>query len=336
MTTLTTQSYLLPSADLGPENPLPSFHAPNHNLKGPVDDGVPEEDRRRLGWEVGYRILPHRIQDGYNRDKKPREFRGIVLENENLRATSLPELGGRLVSLFHKPTQRELLDRNPVFQPANLAIRNAWFSGGIEWNMSHFGHHFLTCSPVFAARVEVPEGYPVLRLYEWDRVKCFPWQIDFHLPPGSEFLFARVRLVNPHDHEISMFWWTNIAVPEADGVRMLAPAETALHCTAGYPFDLVKLPKWNGVDLTYSTKLQYAQEFFCRIPEDQRRWVAALDRNGTGFVETSTRRLRGRKLWAWGMNEGGRHWQEYLSQPGRAYIEIQAGLARTQLESVPF
>jgi hypothetical protein len=29
------------------------------------------------------------------------------------------------------------------------AIRDTWFSGGIEWNIGHFGHTVHTCSPVF-------------------------------------------------------------------------------------------------------------------------------------------------------------------------------------------
>jgi len=334
-TTLSIRSYESLAADLGDENPLPVFRDAKHDLELPLDPNVTAEDRRYLGWQVGYRVLPYRMQDGYNRDKKRWSLRAVVLENEILRATFLPELGGRLVSLIHKATDRELLDRNPVFQPANLAIRNAWFSGGIEWNAGQFGHHCLTCSPVFAARVETPEGYPVLRLYEWDRMKCYPWQIDFHLPPGSEFLFACVRLVNPHERELPMYWWTNIAVPEADDVRVLAPATTALHYMLGSSMSQIDLPVWHGTDLSYATRLKFAQEFFCRIPDGRRRWIAALDATGTGLVETSTRRLRGRKLWAWGMNEGGRHWQDFLSQPGRAYIEIQAGLAYTQLESVP-
>src|SRR5206468_1078732 len=147
---------------------------------------MPEEDRRYLGWQTAWRALPYRMQDGYNRNKRVQGLPSLVLENEMLRATFLPGLGGRLASLYQKAAGRELLSRNPVFQPANLALRNAWFSGGIEWNPGGPpGHHYLTCSPVFAARVEGPDGAPILRIYEWDRVQRFPWQIDFHLPPGS-------------------------------------------------------------------------------------------------------------------------------------------------------
>ena len=68
------------------------------------------------------------------------------------------------------------------------------------------------------------------------------------------------------------------------------------------------------------------------IPSGERRWIAALDGAGSGLVQTSTDRLIGRKLFQWGVGAGGRRWQEWLSGPDAEYIEIQAGLARTQLE----
>jgi hypothetical protein len=259
----------------------------------------------------------------------------LVLENEHLRATVAPELGGRLLSLIDKDADYELLDRNPVFQPANLALRNAWFSGGVEWNPSHFGHHYQTCSPVYAARVRGSRGEPVLRIYEWDRVKAFPWQVDFHLPPGARFLFTRVRLVNPHDAELPMYWWTNIAVPERARTRTICPVETALHSTDGKEVSSMTVPMHKGLDTSYAQNMPGAREFFFRIPAEQRKWVAALEDDGRGLAHVSTPRLRGRKAFYWGMNQGGRQWQEFLAAPGRAYLEIQAGLARTQMESVP-
>lgn len=335
MTTLRIAPYTLPAAELGPENPLPMFRGEEDDVAVELDASVPAEDRWYMGWRIAHRVLPHRMQDCYTRRKRVRDLDSVVLENDRLKATFLTQYGGRLVSLVHKGEGRELLARNPVFQPANLALRNAWFSGGIEWNSGQCGHHYLTCSPLFVAEVEGIDGEPALRLYEWDRVKGYTWQIDFVLPDGSDVLLAHTRIVNPHDEPIAMYWWTNIAVDEREDVRVLIPAETALCNPYWQAMSVVDLPVVAGHDVTYSTRTPHAFDFFSRIPEERRRWVAALDVRGTGFFEVSTGRLRGRKLFCWGNGPGGRRWQEFLAEPGHAYIEIQSGLARTQMESVP-
>ena len=302
-----------------------------------VDVSVNAEDRYRLGWQCGHRVLPYRLQDGFDRQRQEREIPVLVLENEHLSAIVAPGLGGRLLSLFDKDTQRELLDRNPVFQPANLALRNAWFSGGIEFNGGQFGHHHLTCSPLFATRIVGSMGEPALRVYEWDRVKCFPYQIDFHLPPGSRFLFTHVRIVNPHDHEIPMYWWTNMALPENENTRVLCPADTILDTDLDAPLVARAGAPWKaeGHDLTYGCKMPRSRECFFRLSPSQRPWEAVVEADGRGFMHVSTSRLMGRKVFYWGTGPDGRHWQEFLSTAGRSYLEIQAGLARTQMEHVP-
>jgi len=335
MTELRCEAYTIPAADIGPENPLPVFRGTDDDSPVGLGDNVPDEDRRYMGWRTAFRVLPHRMQDGYSRERRLRDLPAVVLENEFLRATFLPDSGGKLASLIYKPLGRELLHRNPVHQPANLALRTAWLSGGVEWNSGQPGHHYLTCSPVFAARLEGPDGSPSLRIYEWDRVKGFTWQVDFWLPDRSPVLFARTRIVNPHPYEIAMYWWTNVAVDEREDVRVLVPADTALcHAYRG-GLEVVPLPRALDRDLTYSMRSPHAADFFSRIPAERRKWIAALDGRGGGFFETSTDRLRGRKLFCWGMGRGGRQWQEFLAAPGHAYIEIQAGLARTQMECVP-
>ncbi len=276
------------------------------------------------------------MQDSYTRTRGAREFRVAVLENEILRATFLLEYGGRLWSLFHKPAGRELLDRNPVFQPANLALRNAWFSGGVEWNIGTTGHCPFTCSPLFAARVEGPEGLPILRLYEWERLRQVPFQIDAYLPDGSPVLFISVRIVNPHAATVPMYWWSNIAVPETPETRVLVPAASAYSFGyGGRGLARVPVPDVDGVDVSYPTNIGRAADFFFHIDDGQRPWITALDAGGRGLIQASTPRLRGRKLFLWGTGEGGRRWQTFLAEPGHAYIEIQAGLARTQLEHLP-
>jgi len=336
MTELRLEELVIPGAKLGPESALPALNAPPdpHAVAERAPD-IPEEDQRYVGYGRVSSCLPYRLQDGYRRQRSPQTFRVAVLENEVLTATFLLERGGRLHSLLHKPSGRELVEVNPVFQPANLAIRNAWFSGGVEWNIGLIGHCPFTCSPLFAARVEGPDGTPVLRLYEWERIRCVPFQLDVWLPEQSPVLFVRGRIANPNGREVPMYWWSNIGVTESVGTRVLVPADHAYQF--GYPGGLrrVPVPVREERDISYPTNSPTSTDFFFRLPDGQRPWIAAIDEAGRGLAQVSTDLLKGRKLFVWGMNEGGRRWQEFLSEPGHAYFEIQAGLARTQAEHLP-
>jgi len=325
------------SADLGVDNPLSPLHPPVSFACGmKIDGSVPPHARKYLGYGLDTGCLPYSLQDGYSRSRHVSEMKVAVLENEILRATLLLEYGGRLWSLIHKPTGRELLYVNPVFQPANLAIRNAWFSGGVEWNFALRGHSPHTCSPMFAARIIGQDGSPMLRLWEWERLRGILYQLDIQLPAKSSWLFVRVRIFNPHDHEIPMYWWSNIAVPEKKDIRVLIPADAAYHFDYSKVMTRVPVPyDEHRVDTSYATNLRKSADYFYDIADGKRPWIASLDAEGRGLIETSTMLLRGRKLFAWGMHSGGRNWQKFLSDGRSPYIEIQSGLAQTQYECCP-
>ncbi len=327
---LRVETFTMPAADLGAENPLPPLVTPTPANRPSLTGDEPEPDLKYVGWGCDHGLLPYRLQDGYNRDRRPRGFRAVVLENEHLRATFLPELGGRLWSLVSRRDDRELLFRNPVFQPADLAARNAWFSGGVEWNCSIPHHTPLTCEPLFAATLTRPDGTPVLRQYEWDRIRGALYQLDAWLPTGSPVLYVGVRYLNPHADEIPAYWWSNIAVPETPDTRVIVPADEAFRNAYSGGFDLLAI-----ADRTYPAREPHATDYFYRVPLDARPWVTALRADGQGLFQTSTARLKGRKLFVWGQGPGGKRWQEFLSLPGQAYIEIQAGLARTQGACLP-
>ncbi|WP_441246992.1 DUF5107 domain-containing protein [Kitasatospora sp. McL0602] len=300
------------------------------------DTGVTDpEMRRNLGHGRPPTLLPYTRQDDYDRTRTPRELPTVVLENDVLTATFLPGYGGRLWSLLHRPSGRELLHRNEILQPANLALRDAWLAGGVEWNLGTTGHWPLTCSPLHAVLLHAADGTPVLRMYEFERMRRLVLQIDAWLPAGSPVLYVHVSVHNPAEQETPCYWWSNIAVPETEKVRVVGPADRAFHFD--YTADLrhVAFPHFEGSDRSYPGRLPRAADYFLDIPDGERRWIAALDETGSGLVQTSTDRLRGRKLFHWGTATGGRQWQEWLSGPGAAYLEIQAGLARTQLEHLP-
>ncbi|MCA6090799.1 DUF5107 domain-containing protein [Streptomyces sp. SCA3-4] len=334
-TTIRRAVLTLPAASLGPENPLPPLAAPRDVHAGVRHADLPGDMARQMRYAPLRSLLPVRRRDDYGRERVPADVDAVVLENDRLRVTVLPTLGGRVHSLVHKPTGRSLVYSNPVLQPAGFALNGAWFSGGIEWNTGATGHGTLSVAPLHAARVPAPDGGDMLRLWEWERLRDLPFQVDLWLPDGSDFLYAGIRVRNPHDRPAPVYWWSNTAVPEGPGTRVLAPADAAWHF--GYERSLrrVPVPEWDGADRTYPLGCEGHADYFYDLPDGERRWIAALDEDGHGLVQTSTDLLRGRKLFLWGTGEAGRRWQEWLTEPGTAgYAEIQAGLARTQLEHV--
>ncbi|MYW66849.1 DUF5107 domain-containing protein [Streptomyces sp. SID8379] len=335
MTEIRREVLTLPGAEVGRDNPLPPLRPLDevHELDERTRAELPLDMARQVGYRPLRSVLPERILDGYGRDRAPVDLDAIVIENERLRVTVLPGLGGRIASLVHKPSERELLYRNPVFQPANFALNGAWFSGGIEWNIGATGHTTLSCAPVHAARVTAPDGGEMLRLWEWERLRDLPFQVDLWLPEDSDFLYVGVRVRNPHEKPAPVYWWSNIAVPEDR--RVIAPAEEAWHFGYEHTLRTVPVPEHEGADRTYPLGSEFPADYFYEVEDGRRRWIAALDDVGHGLVQTSTDLLRGRKLFVWGSGPGGRRWQEWLTEPGTGgYAEIQAGLARTQLEHV--
>lgn len=335
-----TAPYSIPAATLGPENPLPDIKNISYiHAEIEATNAVPRRLTTYIDKGMVDTMLPYTQQDNYDRNRVLRSFKAVILENNHLKATFIPELGGRLWSLWDKDSGRELLYCNPVFQPGNLALRNAWFSGGVEFNVSIKGHHPMTCSDMFAQYITMSDGTPGVRMFEYERIRGTAYGFDAWLPDDSKLLFIRPRIENTTEQTVWTYWWSNIAVSYTDGMRVIVPATKTFVNYADdnhYYLDFADVPVAKGVDITYPKNVKIAQDFFFYIPNKANKWIAAVDENGVGMMQCSTRNLLGRKLFVWGDSHGGDNWKNFLSDgTNNGYVEIQAGLARTQLEHIP-
>lgn len=314
------------------------FPAIRELIKSEISAELDEDDGLFIGYGMMSDGLPYTLQDDYDYPEEELTFKAAILENEYLKAVFLPELGGRLWSIYDKENKRDLILENTRFIPCNLAIRNAWFAGGVEFNCGRRGHDEQTVSPRYAAVVETEE-FPVLRIYEYQRDRGTPFQYDCFLPENSRFLYIRCRIYNPNDYVVPMYWWSNIATAEVKGSRIVVPAKDTFanwYTNGSHALAKLSLPDGEGFDGTYPTNFQYVKDHFYNIPESHRCYECQFMPDGYGFCHVSTRRLRGRKLFVWGQSQGGRHWNRKLLGPGLdSYIELQGGLGRSQQECLP-
>lgn len=329
-----------PSADMGEVNPLADIYNIEYiHARYELTENISKEDKKHIGKGMINSILPYTIQDNYNRDRKPRTFKAVVLENEFLKATFLPELGARLWSLFDKEHNKELLYKNPVFQPANLAIRNAWFSGGVEFNVGIKGHNMLTCENYFTRIATTKDGEEVVQLYEYERVRGVAFGINAYLPKGSKALYLKDTIENLSDSDTWTYWWSNIAVPDTKGTRVIVPTNRSfksMYDDGHYILDKIDIPYHIDLDVSYPKNLPRSLDFFYEIPKEaHERWITAIPEDGVGLLQASTKEMIGKKLFVWGQGVGGKNWGNWLSDGTGGYIEIQSGLAYTQLEHIP-
>ncbi|MBR3967389.1 MAG: DUF5107 domain-containing protein [Clostridia bacterium] len=109
---LTFEKITLKSANLGGKNNIPDIIAPKNPLWFTCDETVSEKERELIGVGMVASMLPYKTQNLYDRNFAPREYTAAILENDYLKAVFLPELGGRLWSLYDKRLKRDIIYKN--------------------------------------------------------------------------------------------------------------------------------------------------------------------------------------------------------------------------------
>lgn len=331
------------------ENPLPMMCERERDqypaLINPED--WPKEKLTYYGEENGFRVLPYKILDRYERTLKQRQYKLVILENENLRAEILPDFGGKLYSLKDKSTGKDLVFRDPIIRMCNIAARDAWTAGGIEWNLGQHMHTYFACSPVYVAKLHDTQGNEFVRIYEYERLRGIFYQLDFHLPSGAKALFTHGRVINDSGRDVFFDWWSDMGIKEEEKMRVLSGADMVAYISPvkdrkeeGFPFDFgycsqKELSKRFGFDVTYPEYFKFCGEYFLQGPKECRSpWLSAVYPDGFVFFNRSTSRLINKKMFTWGTHNAGNRWKDYLFDKNIGnHIEIQSGMATTQHHS---
>lgn len=329
---LTFADVTLKSADLGGESLIPDIHDASINPFMICDESVTDELRENVGKGMLKTRIPYKDQNMYNRVFSQKIYKAAILENEHLKAVFLPELGGRLWSLYDKDAQRDLVYENGAVIYGNLGFSNVWFVGGVEWNVGFRGHSAFGCRTLFTRKLIGKNGNDILQMYEYEEKRGVVYCVNATLDGGV--LLVRPEIHNVSDGETYMYWWTNIAVDETVNTRTFVPTDHSFitsYREGGYNISRKKIPFINGADISPCGMAPEAIDYFYDIPKDSKKWICSLREDGKGLLHCSSDRLIGRKNFLWGQNAGGRHWNEWLTD-GRDYYEIQAGLIKTQFE----
>lgn len=275
---------------------------------------------------------PYAKQDLVAKTKTDRAYRAVLLENEYLKVTCLPELGGRIISVLDKTTNEEMFHRNNEIKPALIAMRGAWISGGIEWNPGPQGHTVIVVSPVDVTTMKEKDGSASLVIGNTEKMFRTRWTVKLTLHPGKAFLDEEIRIFNPTDGTHPYYFWNCTAFPNRPGTRFIYPM-TLGSDHAGTTF--FQWPVNKGKDLTWLKNYDTMTSIFAYECSFDFFGAYDVDRN-QGIVSYANHyTLPGKKAWTWGTDDFGVVSQMALSDAGREgapYIEVQSGPLRTQAD----
>jgi Flp pilus assembly protein TadD len=271
---------------------------------------------------------PYTLRENLTDRRASARWRTLELENEYLRCTVLPDLGGHLYGCVDKSNGAQMFYANTAIKKARVAYRGAWAALGIEFNFP-VSHNWATVSPVDHAVVKNTDGSASVWVGNVDRVYGMQWRVSLTLRPGSSVLEQGVTLYNPSDVRHRFYWWNNAAVRVWDDSRIEYP----MRFTASHGFK--EIDTWPvsqaGVDLsvvgnhTFGPVSQFShgsREAFMGVYHP---------RTEAGVVHySSPEDAPTKKIWSWGRDADGLDWRKALSDDESAYVEVQAGLFRNQ------
>jgi tetratricopeptide (TPR) repeat protein len=270
---------------------------------------------------------PYVMQDHLSRKKVDRTYKALFLENEYLKVTCMPELGGRLHSVLDKTQNKEMFHLNRVIKPGMIAMRGAWVSGGVEWNSGPHGHTVTAVSPVNALMGQNNDGSAYLEISNTEQIFRTRWTVRVTLHPGRKYLDERIRIANPTDGMHPYYFWNCTAFPNQPGTRFIYPMTLGTDHNAR---EFFRWPVDKGRDLTWlKNYATYASVFSVNCTYD---FFGAYDVDADrGIVQVANHNeLGGKKAWTWGEWEFGKVAQKNLTDEDGPYIEVQSGPLPTQ------
>ena len=271
---------------------------------------------------------PYTLRTNLTGVKADHAWRAIFLENEYLKCSVLPDIGGHLYTCIDKISGQPMFYANPSIKKAEIGYRGAWAAFGVEFNFP-ISHNWVSMSPVDFAYATHDDGSASVWVGNIDRPYGMQWEVELVLRPGSTLLEERVTLYNRSDIRHRYYWWNNAGIQVWDDSRVEYPMRfVAAHGYAevnpwpidaeGRDLSVIK----NQTNGPVSFFVHGSHEPFMGIWNPQTQ---------TGIVHFAEYRdLPGKKIWSWGVDQADLDWRKALSDNNSAYVEVQAGLFRNQ------
>src|SRR5687768_9957115 len=246
-----------------------------------------------------------------------KKYRFVVLENSNLKATICPDLGGKVFSLVHKPSGKEVLYVPDVIRYTRILPRFYFTAGGIE--VSFPISHSPTQNETVLYKIDRTNDRFYVTCGERELRFGMQWSVEYSLGASDNFLTQRMVFVNPGKSTYPWMSWSNAALPAAYDTRYYFPkGEVLAHSSKVDTIDWLKEGPATEADIREMTG------YFWKT-KDVNAFGAFTPSIGSGLYHIADEKsASGIKLWSYGRGSDSA-WSVLSTEKHQTYIEIQGG-----------
>ncbi len=278
------------------------------------------------------KIYPYPFRDRITDIREQNTYKALHLENDYIKLSILPELGGRLLSAVDKTNNYEIFYHQHVIKPALIGMLGAWISGGIEWCVFHH-HRSTTYMPVDYTLTDNADGSKTIWFGELERRHRMKWIIGITLYPNRSYIEATIKIFNRTAVPNSILYWANVAVHANDDYQVIFPPSVQVatyHSKNDFSHwpvsnEVYRGVDYKGVDLSWWKNHPEPVSFFA--------WDLKEDFSGgydhgkqAGVVHVGNHHIVcGAKLWEWSPGPRGRMWDKILTDTDGPYAELMVG-----------
>jgi len=283
-----------------------------------------------------YDVYPYAFWGSMYRRPEPRRYRLATLENEYLRVTIAPDIGGRIWDVYDKIGRRHLANYNTGVRSYNAGFGLNYTTGGIEVNYPR-AHSCTTNLPRETCYERYPDGSAAVVMSEYDRIWRTRWAMTYRLYPGRAYVEQRVRLYNRTPHDTRYMYWNNCGFVLRPNTRFIFPEdEGAMH---GQEDTTFSWPLWRRHDMSLFRDIppQALGLYYLNAREPYFGYYDHDDEFGlVHYADLAD--VPGKKYWTWGtdpaMMERYRRTHHTLNE---VYGEVQGGriVIQEHLDRVP-
>ena len=289
--------------------------------------------------QTGSPLYPYFRFDGSAVEPTPKKWKAVVLENEKIRVTMLPEIGGKVWGAEEIATGHAFLYYNHAVKFRNVALRGPWCSGGIEFNFAITGHAPTSATPVDWCVRKNADGSASYFAGASEYIGRTTWQVEVRLAPGDGHFTMRTIWFNGANLTGPYYQWMNAAFPLPENTEFVFPGETYI----GHSGDAHAWPiDGERRDLSaYSQNRFGSNKSYHVINGDNGVFGLWWPDIGFGAVHRNPVYDKyGRKIWLWSPSREGAIWENLLTDKDGQYTELQSGRAfqqpRPPCEKTPF